>query len=304
MDILSDILRTIHLQSSVYFRKNFYSPWGMDISSADVAQFHMIVKGQCLLYYDGLNRPMNVSTGDIIIFPFGDKHWLADAVGQKRVPGMQVLEEHKKNKPLFRGEDFSATLICGHFEFDKEIEHPFIQSLPRLIYISGTEERQYTWLDNAVSVIIHETDSGNPGWEIVSNRLAEILLIQVLRTFILKSENSSGYLSALNDAYISKALSLVHNQPQNRWSLEGLAKQIGMSRTAFAKRFKQLVGSAPMEYITKWRMIKAREMLIKTKWPLIEISERVGYKSEAAFSKAFKRNFHQTPAVIRRSIQT
>ena len=132
MDTLSDILRTIHLQSSVYFRKNFYSPWGMDILAADVAQFHMIVKGQCLLYYDELSRPMKVSAGDIIVFPFGDKHWLADEIDQKRIPGMQVFEAHKKNKPLFLGEDFSSTLVCGHFEFDKDIEHPFIQSLPGL----------------------------------------------------------------------------------------------------------------------------------------------------------------------------
>jgi len=299
MDALSDILSSIKLKSSVYFREDFSSPWGMEMKAGELAQFHIAVRGHCWLKkFDG--EMIELSTGDIIVFPLGDKHSLFDDPSSSCVSGINVLEAHHQNKHLFEGEKVSATLICGHFEFDKIIDHPFIKSLPRFIHITNTEQRQLSWLETATNVIMQETDSGNPGYEAVVQRLAEVLFIQVLRKYIEQKNFSTGFLSALNNHHLNYALSLIHKEPEDNWSLENLARKIGMSRSAFAAKFKEAVGLAPMEYITGWRMHKAYRLLFDTNLPLIQIAERVGYRSEAAFNRAFKRKYKQNPGVLRR----
>jgi len=301
MDALSGILKLIRLKSSVYFRKDFASPWGMEIGKSPFAQFHLVVRGHCYLHTDDMKDPMDLYAGDIIVFPKGKSHWLADNPESKKIPGIKVVEAHKNNEILFEGETISTTLICGHFEFDKDFEHPFLQSLPELIHITDTERRQLSWLESATNVIMQEADSDEPGSEVVVNRLAEVLFIQIIRVYIVQSNNNCGYLAALKDKHIHNALSLIHHDPQNSWTLESIARTIGMSRSAFAARFKQLTGNTPMNYLTNWRMNKARELIKIRQLPLLEVAEQVGYSSEAAFNRAFKKQFSCNPGAMRRS---
>ena len=300
MDALSFILRIIRLQSSVYFRSDFSSPWGMEIDNSQFAQFHMIVRGNCFLGTENHERPLLLSAGDIIMFPFGEAHWLADDPSHDRLSGMDVAQTIKKTGSAFQGEQFSVTLICGHFEFDRSFDHPFIKALPRMIHIADAERRELSWLEVATKVIIQEANSNTPGAEVVVEKLTEVLFIQILRAYMLQKGGSQGYFAALKDQQISHALKLIHELPQESWTLENIAQTIGMSRSAFASRFKELVGKTPIEYMTHWRMNKARELLRQKDLQLLDIAEQVGYTSEAAFSRAFKRIFNQNPGAMRR----
>lgn len=302
MDALSDILRTIKLRTSVYFRADFPSPWGMDVDAGDFAQFHMVVRGHCWLKTEKLSEPIALAGGDIVLFPHGDAHWLADDPRHKRLPGRQVVEAICSDRQIFQGGNVSTTLVCGHFEFDRNFDHPFLTSLPGLIHVTDTERRDLSWLETATNVIIHEAGSAQPGADVVAERLAEVLFIQVLRTYMKQRGSSGGFLAALRDEQISHALKLIHTEPEAVWTLQNIARTIGMSRSAFAARFKKLVGVTPMDYITSWRMHKARELLSNARMPLIDIAERVGYTSEAAFNRAFKRQFQQTPGAMRRRL--
>ena len=304
MDALSDILKLIRLKSSVYFRKDFASPWGMEMGKSPFAQFHLVVRGHCYLQTDDMKDPTDLYAGDIVVFPKGKSHWLADNPVSKKIPGIKVVEAHENNETLFEGEKLSTTLICGHFEFDKDFQHPFLQSLPELIHITDTERRQLSWLETATQVIMQEADSDEPGSEVVVNRLAEVLFIQILRIYIVQSNINTGYLAALKDKQIHNALSLIHHDPKNSWTLESIARTIGMSRSAFAARFKQLTGNTPMNYLANWRMNIAKEIIKEQHLSLIEIAEKVGYSSQASFNRAFKKQFRLNPGAMRRALQS
>ncbi len=300
MDALTGILRRIKLRSNVYFRADFPSPWGMDIDSGPFAQFHMVVRGHCWLQMKGSKEPLGLSSGDVVVLPHGNAHWLADNLDHKRLPGKQIVQAISNNETVFKGNHVSTTLVCGHFEFDRDVDHPFLHALPEFIYLADSDRRELSWLETATNVMIQEIGSGNPGTDVVVERLAEVLFIQILRGYMQQAQVTSGFLAALRDGQISNALNLIHKEPERAWTLENIARSVGMSRSAFAARFKELVNMTPMVYITNWRMQKARELLENAHLPLIDVAEQVGYTSEAAFNRAFKRRFKQNPGALRR----
>ena len=219
--------------------------------------------------------------------------------GERPVPGPEVLQAYQNGTPLFQGQARATTLVCGHFAFDREFHHPLVQSLPDLIHIRGAERYNATRLETVVGLVIDETRHQNPGATVATDRLAELLFIQILRAYMSQAQ-PDGFWAALRDQEISQALALIHAQPAAAWSLAGIAQRIGMSRSAFAIRFKQLVGVTPMRYITGWRMQKALELLRDTNLPLTAIALRIGYNSQAAFIRAFQREFAQNPGALRR----
>ena len=301
MDALSEILRLTKLRSCVYFREDFSSPWGMAMETGPFAQFHMVVKGHCLMQRGGEKGHLSLFQGDIVIFPFGSAHCLSDALDSEKTSGVQVAKAIAKGENIFQGDGESTTLVCGHFEFDRDFSHPLIEELPEFIHLSATDRRQLSWLEMMTNGIIQETGSGKPGSDVVVERLAEVLFIQILRAYMIQQNHSSGYLAALRDPQISSALRLIHQKPQESWTIASIAKNIGMSRSSFAVRFKELVGFTPMGYVTNWRLEKARDLLKTTSLPINAICEQVGYMLDASFSKAFKRHFNQSPGAMRKS---
>ncbi len=247
-----------------------------------------------------LADPLFLTAGDIVVFPYGQPHCIAENLQNRMIPGRQVVEAVLNQKPIFTGDVLSATLICGHFEFDRDFDHPFVKALPQMIHISNLNRSDIGLMEAATNVIIRETGSQSAGAEVVVDRLAEILFVQILRTYILRKSNETTFWAALQDEQISKSLKLIHTKPQENWTLESLAGLVGMSRSAFTVRFRELVGETPMRYITRWRMHRAKELLRIHRLPLIEIAEQVGYLSEAAFSRAFKRQFNQNPGAMRK----
>ena len=300
MDVLGDILQLIRLRGTVYFQSDFAAPWGMTMDTGSLAVFHMVVRGNCWLWTADSPKPIPLGGGDLVVFTQGDAHWLSDQPQGNCVPGQSVIQGIADGRPLFQNGTICTTLFCGHFEFDRDLHHPLLQSLPPLIHLRGAEQHQGTWLETAVSLITLETKSPQPGTAVVVDRLAEILFIQVLRAYMAQAQ-PDGYWAALNDREISQALTFLHAQPETAWTLEAIAQRIGMSRSAFAGRFKQLVGETPMRYLTGWRMQKARELLRETNLPLTAVAHQVGYNSQAAFIRAFHREFRQNPGAMRRA---
>ena len=303
MDVLSDILRSVHLGGGVYFRCEFSAPWGMDIKPTPVAEFHIIVRGNCWLRMPGRSAPIPLQGGDLVAFPRGDAHSLVDAPEGVALPAEEIVQGQNLDDygPVtYGGSGLPATVLCGYFQFDRDHPHPLVAALPSLIHIRGTDSHDFAWLQTAINFMIHETRTAKPGSEAVVNRLAEVLFVQMVRAYIAQSEAPPGMLAAIADKQIGAALQRMHQAPQQAWTLATLAQRVGMSRSAFAARFNQLVGQPPLQYLTFWRMQKARELFSETRLTTAAIAEQVGYQSEASFAKVFKKVVGMGPGAYRR----
>ncbi len=303
MDVLSDILRSVHLGGGVHFRCEFTAPWGMDMKPAPVAEFHIVVRGNCWLRIGGRSAPIALQGGDLVAFPHGDAHSLVDAPEGAALPAEEIVQGQNLDHygPVtYGGSGLPATVLCGYFQFDRDHPHPLVTALPSVIHIRGTDSYDFTWLQTAINFMIHETKTAKPGAEAVVNRLAEVLFVQMVRAYIAQAEAPPGMLAAIADKQIGAALRLMHQAPQQPWTLAALAQRVGMSRSAFAARFNQLVGQTPMQYLTFWRMQKARELLSETRLSTGAIAEQVGYQSEASFGKVFKKTVGTGPGAYRR----
>lgn len=300
MDVLSSILEKVKLSGVVYFKSDFSSPWGMDVPQGPFAQFHIVTRGQCVLRTK--HEVLQLFTGDIIVFPLGTSHWLADKESSKREKGQDIVHAILNGESLFEGHNISTTLVCGHFEFDRDLDHPFVRELPEIIHITDAERKEISWLENITDLVIQEAGNENSGSKIIVTKLAEVLFIHTLRAFLLKNSAKKGFLAAIQDERISKTLAAIHNAPEKDWKLSSLAQIAGMSRTGFSTQFKALTGETPLTYITNWRVLQAKELLKESKKSVGEIAERVGYQSEAAFNRVFKKRVAQTPLKYRQSV--
>jgi AraC-like DNA-binding protein len=203
------------------------------------------------------------------------------------------------------GEGDRVTLVSGRITFEDELHNPLLAVLPRVIPLQGELGRSIPWLESTLKFIACEAESGRPGARTVISRLADVLFIQVVRGHLARisdgNQETPGWLGALTEPQIGTALGLVHQSPECAWTVASLAQRVGMSRSAFASRFTQLVGEPPLHYITRWRMQKAAGLLRQGHKTLAEVAEQVGYESETAFSKAFKRSVGSSPGAYRRA---
>ena len=299
IDVLSDILNTIRLNGTVYFQLDFADRWGMQADPTRYKKFHIVVRGQCWLSGDFLEDPIPLYAGDILMFPNGDAHQLSAEPGIVCLSGQRILDAYQQGRPPFQQGTICTTLVCGHVEFRRELRHPFLNNLPPYVLVRSAERGDLDFLRTVTSMIIQETRLMRPGATVVVDRLAEVLHLYILRAYILEQTQENSGWAALNDAPIYRALQLIHARFDDDWTLEALANEVGLSRTAFATRFREKIGMTPMRYITTWRMQKAKELLETTNLPLMSIADRVGYGSEAALSRAFHRQFDQPPGAVR-----
>lgn len=304
MDVLSDVLTSIHLGGGVYFRCEMSAPWGMAIPRTEVAEFHVIVRGHCWLRLPDRKMLVPLQGGDVVAFPHGGSHGLVDAPDRAELPAVEIVEGQNLENfgPVKHGGGGApASILCGYFDYDRDSLHPLVAALPDFIHLRGAESSGFAWLQTVLNFMIHETMAAKPGAEAVVGRLAGVLFVQMVRTYIEQSESPPAMLAAIADKQIGKALALLHKEPAQAWSLDTLARSAGMSRSALAARFHQLVGDTPMQYLTMWRMQLARKYLGETPLTTGAIAERVGYQSEAAFSKAFKKAVGSGPGAYRRA---
>jgi len=307
MDILSDILRTLKLRGTVYFHASFHAPWGMNIPAGEFANFHIVTDGTCWLDADDGNPPIAMGKGDIAVFPRGNNHSLMYKPGASTIQAVDLIGNPKpamdeRAVAFGGGGSVTTSLICGHFEYDRDCPHPLFDTLDTCIYVRADAQHNSAWITTASELAANiSTAEDNPGTEAVVDRLAEALFIQALAAHIDSLEDQDGFLVAMQDRHIGKALELMHKDIAHDWTVSELAKAALMSRSVFTDKFRKMVGEPPMLYLARWRMLKARELLIDTDMPIGHISLNVGYQSEFAFAKAFKKLLGVTPGAARRA---
>lgn len=305
-DALADVLKTISLSGDTYFCSDFTGPWGMQVEPGSEGLFHVVVEGQCWLQ-TASGEPFKLDAGDIVAFPTGGAHWIGDTPDSPRLPGNQVVESILSGDNPFQTDQSSSnhqnTLLCGSFTYDTSVDHPFLKDLPCFIHISAQQSPELDWLRGLIDVLANESRTVTPGSGIMVDKLTEILFIQLMRFHMNKKANQLGYIAALADSQIGKALNLIHGEIQAQLSVERLGEAVALSRTAFTEKFSRMVGMTPKSYLVNWRMQKARRQLQSSELSMYEIAEMAGYSSEAAFSKAFKQFFEITPGQVRRQIK-
>lgn len=292
-DALSDILRRMRLKAEIYARPDYCGNWAVDTSGHRKVAFHLIERGSGWLHTEDGQIPQQMVSGDLVLFPHDSPHAIASS-SEKPLPSvLNAAPPEEIDGPV-------TSLLCGFFEFENKTAWPLLDGLPEIIMLDLRSSSAHPATQTLLRLIVNELESGAPGADAVVNELAFVLFIHVLRSQMNESL-TSGLLSALADPKIGRALNILHADISTQWTVDSLAAFAAMSRSAFAKRFRELIGMSPMRYLTEWRMHEASELLQKSELAIADIAECIGYSSEAAFRKAFKSIVGQTPGRVRKN---
>lgn len=308
MDPLGEALHSLRISGTFYCRSELSAPWGLTLPRMPgYLWFHVVTAGGCSLEMND-TEPRPLRPGDFALVPHGRGHCLRSEPG---AAAPSVLElEHDYTSDTYAvlrhgGGGTPTTLICGLVEIDHPAGQHVAELLPHLIHLETLTVPQNEWMHATLRLIAAEGDAVRPGGESMITRLSDILVIQALRWWTQHDPAArTGWLGALHDPQIGRAISLLHHHPERPWTLGSLADAVAMSRSAFAARFNELVGEPAMHYLARWRMQLARDHLEHKDAAVGEIAEQLGYRSEAAFSRAFKRIIGIPPGSVRRTRPT
>src|SRR5688572_26257683 len=302
MDVLTDVLTTFELKGWLSSRRELVPPWRYDFATSKDSMFHVLSFGGAYLQVEGAAEPIRVEDGDVVLFPTGHPHSLYDDPTSPltRLVHLDYNPQRGHQVVDYEGEGPKLLMLCGAFHFEYPHDFPLLHHLPKLIHIPGAQGRMEQGFADIVRLIARESASQQPGTEVVLRRLTELLFIQVIRLWITQqAEASVAWVGALRDQPISAALGMIHQSPESKWTVKELADAAALSRSAFSARFTELVGEPPMTYLTRWRMLRATRLL-KNEVRMETIAELLGYTSEVAFRKAFKREIGIPPAQYRK----
>jgi len=305
VDPLGEALHFLRMSGVFYSRCEFSEPWGLELPPLeDYLMFHVVISGRCWLEVDGAEDCL-LQPGDLGLVPHGRGHRLVSEPGGPAPHLFDLTREQvSEHYEIIRhgGVGAPARIVCGVVRFDHPAAHQLIELLPRLIRIEASNSPEMEWIQTTLRLMAAESRDLRPGGETVTTRLADILVIQAIRSWIAQDPVAqTGWLGALKDKQIGRAISLIHRDPGRAWTVASLADEVAMSRSAFAARFTELVGEPAMQYVTRWRMHVAQSWLKEDAAPLSDMASRVGYQSEAAFSRAFKRFIGVSPGAARRN---
>jgi AraC-like DNA-binding protein len=334
MDVLSDVLRSVRLCGSVFFTAEFLSPWAVDspnpellasivMPEADhVSLFHILTDGQCVVECDRCPR-VAMESGDVVVFPHGHAHTMRSEDG---VPSTRL--DHVLSRPSpdalphvsLGGGGRRTRFICGYLNCNQRFA-PLFDALPPMLIvrrrthygtveaidgaprdISNVPRESRTWLATTLKFTASEALSARPGNAAMLGRLTELMFVEIIREYMQRlSRRERGWLAALKDPYVGRALRLLHESPMRPWTVDRLAHEVAISRSGLAQRFTHLLGESPMKYLSEWRIHLAKQMLRDRSDNVQAIAERIGYESEPAFNRAFKKATGSPPAVWRRA---
>lgn len=304
-DPLGEALHFLRMSGTFYSRCEFTAPWGLVLPAMDDSlMFHVVTAGRCWLEVDG-SEPHPLRPGDLALVPHGEGHRLASEPGAPGVGLFDLPSEPigERYEILRHGGGGAPTrLVCGTVRFDHPAAHQLVGALPRVIAVEADGSPQTEWIRSTIRLMAAEVAALRPGGETVVTRLADVLVIQAIRAWIERDPAArTGWLGALRDPRVGRAIALIHRDPARAWSVAALAQEVAMSRSAFAARFAALVGETPMRYVAGWRMHVALSALREDGALLGELAPRLGYRSEAAFGRAFKRALGIPPGAARRA---
>jgi AraC-like DNA-binding protein len=317
-DPLSDVLRAVRLRGAVFFLVDATPPWVSEAPSGDVLaplimpgaqhliEYHVVKRGTC---YGGLigAPPIELCAGDVIVFPRGDAHVMSSAPHMResrdaRHGDIGDLVRLATEPPPFAlkvGETGApqAEVVCGFLGCDARPFNPLITTLPRVLHVKAESSPADPYLSSLIALTLAESSAKRPGGECILARLSELMFVEVVRRHLQTlAPDQDGWLAGLRDPIVGRALSMLHARPAFEWTLESLAESAASSRSALAERFKELVGQPPMQYLAQWRMQIAARLLDERNATVAAVAYEVGYGSEAAFSRAFKKLVGVSPS--------
>jgi len=324
-DILSDVLRSVRLRGAVFFYVTCSSEWAAEAPAGNeiapvlmrgvehVMEYHVVTQGSCWAAIPG-GPAARLSRGDVVMFPHGDPHVVSSSPGMRGdPPNLRWFADSTAGElPLaitYDGANSPATaptesagettIVCGFLGCDLRPFNPLIATLPRLLHLRAPDDGG--WIAQFMHQAVAESHARRPGGEAMLARMSELMFVDAIRRYAddLPLE-SAGWLAGLRDRFVGRTLALLHGEPQQDWTIDELARRIGLSRSALHERFMQLMGVAPMQYLAQWRMQVAARLLLETRATVAGIALEVGYDSEAAFARAFKRLVGKPPAAWRR----
>jgi AraC-like DNA-binding protein len=315
MDALSETLRVVRLVGAIFINGRFTAPWCYQSPRADtvapmlepgaerIVIFHLITEGECHVELEG-QAPVHLTAGDVVLFPQGHAHRMMSQPGLEPAVGarLDAVLSRRPRQLVYGGGGVRTRLVCGYLACDARLARMLLAGLPPLVKVNVRGSDAGIWLEASVRYALAEARSPRPGGAGVLAKLSEVLFIEVLRLYMNEqSPGRTGWLAGLRDRVVGAALNAMHAEPAKAWTLDALAQAAHTSRSVLAERFMQLVGSAPMHYLTEWRMLLASNLLLRGNAPLARIAEDVGYQTDTAFSRAFRREFGVPPATWRRS---
>lgn len=320
MDAVSDVLRVVRLSGAVYLHAELTAPWCL-IGDTDpalcaaylpradrVVSYHLITEGTCWAHLPGNAEPaIRVSAGELLVVPQGEVHVMGSALGLAPQPAGPLLDAQLDTTPgellnLSHGGGGAPTrILCGFLACDDALSNPVLGSLPRIFKVDLRNDPQSAWLEASLRFAASEAAQSRAGSAIVLARLSELLFVWAVRRCIddLPAERKN-WLAGVKDRFVGRALSMLHARPSYDWTVDELARQVGLSRSAFSHRFSDLLGQPPMQYLARWRLIVAAQELSYSSKAIVAIAEQVGYESESAFHRAFRREFGMPPAAWRK----
>lgn len=320
-DTLSEVLRAVRLKGAVFFAVDASAPWVAEAASGrvlgpeimpgieHVIEYHVVTSGSC---WGGLidEAPVRLQEGDIIVFPQGDAHVMSSAPGMRGTPEVDSVRQALASRlplavAMHGGGKERAELICGFLGCDARPFNPLLSTLPRVLHVPRSVASSDGLLDQFVKLALAESTQHRAGGECVLARLSELMFVEVVRRYLstLPAENV-GWLAGLRDESVGRVLAKIHDRPAHDWTLDDLGREVGVSRSVLAERFTHFVGIPPMQYLAQWRMQLAATLLSTTSLSLAEIAVQVGYGSETALSRAYKRQVGVAPADWRRGKRT
>ena len=315
MDVLSEVLKVIKLDGALFFNAELSAPWclieppGGEIAThispgaRHLVLYHYVLSGRLTARLPG-GPAARLVAGDIVIFPHGDSHILSSGPPEKPVDAVKTfgknLDEGLK-LTRFGGGGEITRLICGYLTCEPRLADVFLSGLPNLLTVHLSEDDEGRWLANTIQYSVREIGSRTGGDDLMTAKLSEVLFVETLRRYInTLPPEQTGWLAGARDAAVGQALALLHREPATEWTIEALARRVGLSRTRLAERFKHFLGDSPIAYLSKWRLRLGSESLLSSENSIAQIAAEVGYGSESTFNRAFKREYGVPPAQYRR----
>ncbi|OUR95667.1 hypothetical protein A9Q84_14290 [Halobacteriovorax marinus] len=302
IDILGDVLRVGELGSQIVARPNLVAPWGMMFPTEDKSLFHIFKSGTCYFYPDLESKePRVIQAGDLLFIPrINNYRLLSEKDGESNFY-KDVVKSFKD--VVIKESDKATTMICGSYKLKTKLSLPFFSLFPDFIHLSKEDLENYPELGNTVKLIMQEEAVTSLGADIILLRIVDILLVQMIRYWLTNYDSKSvGWLMATLDSEVGQVLSMIHRNPEKKWTVEDLAEEAAVSRTKLFNSFTKSVGVSPIQYLTSWRIDLSKKLLTTTNQSIVEVANSVGYESEAAFSRAFKKTVEMTPGKYRKSV--
>lgn len=315
MDVLSEVLKAVKLDGAMFYNAEFSAPWCfrappsrivapyLSPDSRHVIIFHLLTEGRGYGQIEGDGRSVPLNAGDIVIFPHGDAHIMGNGSPVTPVDNAKELQRilsQGLKVCRFGGGGETTKFICGYMSCDPQLSRVFLGGLPPILKVSIRNDASGQWLENSLRYSVDNADAARAGGEAVLAKLSEVLFVETLRRYIaLLPDEQTGWLAGIRDPEVGKALALLHRKPAHPWTIAGLASEVGISRSVLAERFRRYFSETPIAYLTRWRLQLGGQMLKTTSSSVAEIAVEVGYESEPAFNRAFKREFGLPPARFR-----